>query len=53
MRRGSTAHRQRIKELAYEVAVTAWDIYTGLAPITFSITAIVFMGLIFELLGWN
>lgn len=43
---------QEIKRIAYEAAVTAWDIYIGLAPITIPVTLILFTGIAWKLLGW-
>lgn len=46
------ATKHKLGELAYEAAVTAWDIYLGLAPITVPVTLAVLSGLAFKVLGW-
>lgn len=43
---------RKVKQISYEVAVTAWDVYIGLAPFTLSVTGILFTGIIWKLLGW-
>ena len=40
---------RKVKRIAYEAAVIAWDIYIGLAPFTL---AILFTGVAWKLLGW-
>lgn len=43
---------RKVKRIAYEAAVIAWDIYIGLAPFTLAITEILFTGVAWKLLGW-
>lgn len=43
---------RKVKRIAYEAAVIAWDIYIGLAPITIPFTSILFTGWAWKLLGW-
>ncbi len=43
---------RKVKRITYEAAVTAWDIYIGLAPITLAFTLILFTGAAWKLLGW-
>ena len=43
---------RKVKRIAYEAAVIAWDIYIGLAPFTLAVTLILFTGWAWKLLGW-
>ena len=43
---------RKVKRIAYEAVVIAWDIYIGLAPFSLAITAILYPGVAWKLLGW-